>query len=168
MVIPSWAPSPTPEAPEPPVLGKPSQMHTRIAIVGAAVAVVLIGAGSAIYFLAVSPAEQTPPEIAVDLLLEDLADRRWDSASSRFGSQCSDVTPEVLRMQFEPVMITYDDHAILPVSNLDPGDDGFIRVLGTMETASGDTNSVRADVARDVDSDGNIQWSVCGMQIYGP
>ncbi len=123
---------------------------------------------AAYYFLVVYPVEPSPPEVVVDLLVEDLANQRWESAAQRFGSQCSDVSPEVLKLQFEPVMMTYDDHAVLPVSNLDPGDDGFVRVLGTMGTASGDTNSVRADVARSVDSEGNVQWSVCGMQIYGP
>ncbi len=167
MVIPSWAPSPTPEAPAS-VLGNPSATRTRWKALGAALVVVLLGATAVFYFLVVYPVEPSPPEVVVNLLLEDLSDQRWESAAQRFGLQCSDVSPEVLRLQFEPVMTTYDDHSVLPVSNLDPGEDGFVRVLGTMETSSGDTNSIRADVALSTDPEGNVQWSVCGMQIYGP
>ena len=168
MVIPSWAPSPTPEAPEAPVFDKTAQTQTRRKVFGATLVVGVLGAAAALYILVAYPVEPTPPQVAVDLLLEDLANQRWEPAAQRFGSQCSDVSPEILRLQFEPIMMTYDDHAVLPVSNLDPGDDGFVRVLGTMETASGDTNSVRADVAESVDSEGNVRWSVCGVQIYGP
>ncbi|NNF54746.1 MAG: hypothetical protein HKN03_09930 [Acidimicrobiales bacterium] len=168
MVIPSWAPPPTPEAPESTVPGQSFPGSTRRTAIGAAVAMGALVAATAFYFLVVYPAEPSPPETAVDLLLSDLADQRWNAASERFGTQCSDVSPEVLRLQFEPVMKNYENHQILPVSNLDPGDDGFVRVLGSMKTTVGDTNSVRADVAPSVDAEGNVQWSVCGMQIYGP
>ncbi len=167
MTTPSWAPPPTPEQPTLPIA--PQRSLQTLAIILASVAIVTVfGAGAAYYLSRQATAVVATPDLAVDALLDDLANARWSSADSRFGPECSDLSAEVLEIEFTQLMETYESHTVIPATTTDPGQDGFVRIIGSLTRTGGETNSVRADVQASVSAEGVAGWEVCGMQIYGP